>query len=406
MEQLLHYVWKHRLFPLEPLTTTDGEPVEVLDPGLWNHDAGPDFFNAKVRIGGEMWVGNVEIHQRSSHWLQHGHQADEAYENVVLHVVGEADQPVTTPAGRPLPQLVLPIPAEVERNFHHLMEVEAYPPCYKIIPAIPRMKVHAWMSVLTVERLEQKTERVAHWLEQTQSDWERTFFISIARTLGFGVNSDAFEQWANGLQLSQVGKHRDHLEQVEAFFLGSAGLLERASGEQSALWQREWAFLKNKFSLTEMPTAQWKYLRMRPQNFPHVRLLQLAQLYHEGRLSLSRLLEASSAEAIRTLFHEALPKLQAASLDLMLINAVAPILFAYGRRHANEEMAERAFTLLESVKAEANYITRSWQHAGLEVDNAADSQALIQLRTRYCDRKDCLRCRFGTEYLRAKSSPK
>lgn len=190
MEQLLQYVWKHRMLPLTPLTTVEGERVEVLDPGLWNHDAGPDFFNAKLRIGTQDWVGNVEVHLRSSDWYRHGHEDDLAYENVVLHVVGEADREVTTPSGRPLPQIVLTVPAEVEANFRQLMAEEAYPPCYRVIPTLPTVKVRSWLNALTVERLEQKIERIDALLQRTGGDWERVLFVTLARTLGFGVNSD------------------------------------------------------------------------------------------------------------------------------------------------------------------------------------------------------------------------
>lgn len=422
-EQLLQYTWKHRLFPT-PLLTTRGKRLEVLDPGLWNHDSGPDFFNAKIIIDGQEWVGNVEVHLKSSDWLRHGHQEDRAYDNVVLHVVGEADCDVSLASGRVLPQAVIAAPQEVAESFSALMAQEAYPPCYRIIPHVAQIKVHAWLSALTVERLQQKTERIDRWLQQTGGDWERTFFIALARGLGFGINSDAFELWAAAIDLSQVGKHRDNLEQVEAFFLGTAGLLPRAlkaaegkaepstAGPSSsttahlastaALWQREWKFLQSKFGLAPMPPEQWRYLRLRPQNFPHVRLLQLARLYHEAHLALSPLLQAPDADAVRQLFATALPQLQKASITLLLVNVAAPILFAHGRSHRDDERTERAFALLESLPAENNNITRSWRLASLTVASAADSQALLQLRHAYCDRRDCLRCRFGAEYLAQK----
>lgn len=411
-EQLLQYTWKHRLFPT-PLLTTHGERLEVLDPGLWNHDSGPDFFNAKILIGGQEWVGNVEVHIKSSDWLRHGHQEDKAYDNVVLHVVGEADCDISLASGRVLPQVVIAAPHDVAESFSALMAQEAYPPCYRIIPHVAQIKVHAWLNALTVERLQQKTERIDRWLQQTGGDWERTFFIALARGLGFGINSDAFEQWAAGIDLSQVGKHRDNLEQVEAFFLGTAGLLPRAlkaaegkaGSSTAALWQREWKFLQSKFGLTAMPPEQWRYLRLRPQNFPHVRLLQLARLYHEAHLSLSPLLQAPDADAVRQLFATALPQLQKSSITLLLVNVAAPILFAHGRSHHDDGRMERAFALLESLPAENNNITRSWRLASLTVASAADSQALIQLRHAYCDRRDCLRCRFGAEYLAQEPLP-
>lgn len=425
MEKLLHYVWKHKLFPLGPLVTTDGQSVDIIDPGLHNMHQGPDFFNAKVKVGGTLWAGNVEIHDKASDWYRHGHDRDAAYDSVVLHVVEVADtQQVTTSAGRQLPQLVLGVPDDVRRNYRELIEEEAYPPCYRAIPDIPSMTAHGWMSALTVERLEQKTERINRWLERTQGDWERTFFICLARNFGFGTNADAFEQWAMALPPRTIAKHRDDALQVEAAFMGQAGLLADSivpadrRDDYFRTLQREYAFLAHKFSLTPIDVKLWKFLRMRPQNFPHVRLAQLAILYHRGHTGLSHLLEGRDRKDFHRLFATdtspywdthytfgpaatAMHKsLQTASLDLIIINTVAPMLFAYGRHHLDEERCDRAFQLLETTPPEHNFITRSWEKAGLRAAHAADSQALIQLKRSYCDPKDCLRCRFGSEYLR------
>lgn len=408
MEQLLHYVWKHRMFPLGELHTTPTaveEPatVEVIDPGLHNFGAGPDFFNAKIRIGRQLWVGNVEIHLRASDWYRHHHETDPAYNNVVLHVVQMKDCEVETEDGQTLPTLELPIPAEVEANWRELMAEEAYPPCYRVIPQLSKLLVHSWMSALTVERLETKTERINHWLKQTTGNWEQTFFIILARAFGFGNNSDTLERWAASINPQHICKHRDNLEQVEAFFLGTAGLLrEEVVGKREEVLMREWRFLQAKFGLTPLPRSAWKMGRLRPQNFPQVRLRQLAELYHSQRLDLSRVLSAKSIDELRALLAARTEEytLSEASIDLLIINAVAPTLFAYGRSHQDEDLTERAFTLLEAIKPEHNFITRSWAKAGIASQHAADSQALIELRTRYCDRKDCLRCRFGAEYMK------
>lgn len=403
MEMLLHYVWQHRMFPLGTLTTTDGQELEIIDPGLHNHGAGPDFSGAKVRIGGQLWAGNVEIHLRATDWYRHHHDSDVAYDSVVLHVVGTKDCEVTTTNGRVLPTFVLPVPTAVEDNYRELLAEEAYPPCYRVIPQLSRLEVHSWMSALTVERLETKTQRVEHWLQKTTGDWERTFFIILARAFGFGTNADAMERWAALINPQHIGKHRDNLEQVEAFFLGLAGLLD----DDDNIRCREWRFLRSKFDLTPLPHSVWKMGRLRPQNFPQVRLSQLAELYHSRRLDFSRVRETKDIAAMRQLLTATKPaagrshySLSEASVDLLIINAIAPILFAYGRSHADEELTERAFELLEGIKAESNAITRSWAKAGITSQHAADSQALIQLRTRYCDRKDCLRCRFGAAYLK------
>ena len=426
MEILLHYVWKHKLFPLGPLTTTDGQEVDVIDPGLHNRHQGPDFFNAKIKIGGTLWVGNVEIHDAASDWYRHHHDTDEAYDNVVLHVVERSDMAVQTQRGRTLPQLVLEVPETVRQNYAELLAEEAYPPCYRVIPDVPKLTAHSWLNALTIERLEAKTNRILSYLQQTEGDWERTFFVTLARNFGFGTNADAFEHWALQLPPRTIAKHRDNALQVEAAFFGQAGLLDDAlvpeerRDDYYRLLQNEYAFLAHKFSLTPMNARLWKFLRMRPQNFPHVRLAQMAMLYHAGHTDLSRLLEGQTREDFHRLFRTATSPywethyhfglasaaqtkaLQTASLDLIIINTVAPLLFAYGQQHMDDARCERAFALLESVPAERNFITRSWAKAGLTAANASDSQALIQLKREYCDPKDCLRCRFGGEYLRKK----
>lgn len=424
MEQLLHYTWKHRLFPATTLQTAGGETVEVIDPGLHNQHAGPDFFNAKVRIGGQLWVGNVEIHERSSDWYRHGHDHDAAYNNTILHVVSVWDRDVLTEHGIWLPQLQISVPSYVLENYQELLAEERYPPCYRVVPQLGQLTVHAWMSALAVERLEEKTARIEDYLAQTEGDWERAFFITLARNFGFGVNTEAFEEWAFGISLSAAGKHRDNLLQVEALFLGQAGLLEEGvvpTDRQDNYYldlTREYQFLRTKFGLQPMRAQRWCFLRLRPQNFPHVRLSQLAMLFHAHRVDLSRLLEVENGKQARELFRAtaapywqshytfgreaaSTPKtLRESSLDLLIINTLAPVMFAYGRGHHDEPLCERAFAFLEETKPERNHIIRSWAGAGITAESAADSQAMIQLKTKYCDRKDCLRCRFGTAYLK------
>ena len=433
MEELLHYVWKHKLFPLPPLRTTDGEEVEVLDTGLHNRNAGPDFFNAKVKIGGTLWVGNVEIHDKASDWFAHGHDRDPHYDNVILHVVGRADAIVQTHHGERPPQLVLNVPAHVREHYQELQATEAYPPCYRIIPSLPKITVHSWLSALETERLEQKTEAILQRVEACAGSWEAAFFVTLARNYGFGVNGDAFELWARSLPLTSVGRHRDDLFQVEAIFMGQAGLLDsstvperyRKAAEQEGYCQKlrgEYQHLARKFSLTPIDGHTWRFLRLRPQNFPTIRIAQLARLYHEGRAQLSRLTECKTVKQVEEMLEtrvtpywethyvfgsESKPSekhLSSASLTLLVINTAIPMLFAYGRHRGDERLCDRAFDFLEELRAEQNHIVRMWREVGLEVQTAADSQALIQLKRAYCDQKNCLRCRFGYEYLKKKGT--
>ena len=406
MERLLHYVWKHKILPLKPLTTEDGQELEVIDPGLHNHNQGPDFFNAKIRLGGTVWAGNVEVHLRSSDWYRHSHNSDPAYNSVILHVVGEIDGEVKTQEGKTLPQVQLDIPQSIRLRYEELCKTEDYPRCHRIIPSISAMKAHQWMDALLVERLKERSELVAARAERTGGDWERATFVTLSRSFGFGLNGDAFERWAMRIPLSAAGKHRDNLFQIEALFLGMAGLIaevQAVRGEQEVLrLQQEFEFLKHKFSLGDpMEKADWRFLRTRPRNFPFMRILQIAELYHSGRAQMSKLLEAKSVEELQKCLE--VKGMTAASRRLLIINTVVPLLFAYGRHISDEEICQRACRLLEELPAENNYILRQWKECGLEVGTAADSQALIQLKRQYCDRIDCLRCRFGYEYLKGSS---
>jgi len=429
MEQLLHYCWKHRLFPLDGLRTTEGEEVEVIDPGLHNHNAGPDFFNAKVKIGGQLWVGNVEIHDRASDWFLHGHEKDVHFNNVILHVVGLADTQAETADGSRPPQMELQVPEQVRHNYDELIKTDSYPPCYRIIPSLSRLTKHSWMSALETERLERKTEDIKRRADRCQGSWEAAYFVTMARNYGFGINAEAMEQWALSIPLNDVGHHRDDIFQIEAFFMGQAGLLDPLSiperHRQAAITDEyffrlnnEYRFLAHKFSLQPVDFHSWRFLRLRPQNFPHIRISQLANLYFHRRASLSQLIECKDIKSVKELLStsvtsywqthyafgcESKPNekhLSDASLNLLLINTVVPILFAFGRHKLDDTLCDRAFDFLEQLKAEDNHITRTWKDIGLDVENAGDSQALIQLKNEYCDRRDCLRCRFGYEYLR------
>ena len=431
MEQLLHYVWQYRLWPPGRLFTSDGQEVEIIDPGLHNTNAGPDFFNAKVRIGGTMWVGNVELHLRSSDWQRHGHDADASYDNVVLHVAEDIDSDVVTASGRRLPQLQLRIPDNIRQRNAELTLTQDYPRCWRIIGSLSPLKVHAWMSALLFERLSSRSEACLKRLRLCDGDWERAAFMTLARNFGFGLNGDAFETWARHLPLHAAAKHRDDLFQIEALFLGSAGLLEEeampataavaaSADEYLSRLRKEWKYLSHKFQLDPpMSPSLWRYLRLRPQNFPHLRLSQLAQLYCRQTASLSALMEATTRQQM----HDALDtepspywrehylfgltakasrkRLSAASRDLIIINTICPLLYARGTMLNDEHLQERAAALLEELKPERNFITRQWHACGIDVATAADSQALIQLKRAYCDRHDCLRCRFGYEYLKA-----
>ena len=422
MEQLLHYVWHHKLYPLRPLSTTDGQPVEVIDPGLPNNDAGPDFTGAKLKIGGTLWAGNVEVHDRSTDWARHGHSHDTAYDSVILHVVGHADCPVTRTDGTPVPQLELPCPEEVRTRYEELLHTDFLPPCFSVLGRLPHLTVHSWMSALLAERFERKAADLRARTERLDGRWDDAFFVTLARNFGFHTNADAFEAWAMRLPFRAMEKLRDNSLQVQALFFGTAGLLDDPCPQAGPYYeelQREYAYLRHKLNLPVVPPPMpWRKLRMRPASLPHVRLAQLGALYAQDTPLYTRLLEAGSPAEACTLLAATAPsywdthtcfgpettrhpkRIGSNAMNLIVINTIVPFLYAYGTHKADRRLCQRAADFLDGLKAEDNSVIRQWRAAGIDVKSAADSQALLQLRTAYCDRKDCLRCRFGYEYLR------
>jgi len=430
MEELLHYVWKHRLFPLSPLKTIDGLAVEVIDSGLPNPNAGPDFFNAKVSIGGLLMAGNVELHVKASDWFLHHHDEDERYDSIILHVVEESDATIHRRDGQLIPQLVLPIPDSIRSRYDALMKEDHYPPCYRIVGDLSQLAIHSWLSALLFERLEMRRKQIVERYEQHEKNWNDALFATLARSFGFGVNGDAFDAWARSIPFRAVDKHRDNLMQVEALFFGQAGLLrpeaipsyyrdEAMKDDYYRQLCREYDFLAHKFTLTPIATLLWKFARMRPDNSPFVRMAQLAMLYYNENISASSLVGMPNKESITSLLRvgtssywdthfcfgstptASRPKiLGETALTLLIINAIAPVLFAYGHHMGDSSLQEKAIQLLEELPAENNYIIRSWNDCGLTVKSAVDSQSLIHLKRVYCERKDCLRCRIGYQYLK------
>lgn len=419
MEQLLHYIWKHKIFPLNTLYTTGGLSVEVIDTGLHNSDSGPDFFNAKLKIDGTVWVGNVEIHMLSSDWYRHGHDRDKVYDSVILHVVSTVDCEVLRSNGEHISQIQLTCPEKVKSHYDELCCADKYPPCHSIISSLSPFMVHSWLTALQVERFGQKTKQIEERLKRCNGYWTDAFFITIARNFGFGLNGDAFEYWAGLLPFGAIKKYRDDLFQVEAFFFGQAGLLEKEDGDEYYIrLRKEFLYMQHVFDLPSMDATRWRFLRLRPDNFPYIRIAQLAYLYKQGEGLFSKLMEIKTLKEVRELLsihtsaywedHYIFGRLSVHqektvgvnSLNLIIINTVIPFLYAYGAHKSQEELCNRAVSFLEELKVENNYITRKWNKAGLSVATAGDSQALIQLQKEYCDKKKCLFCRFGYEFLR------
>ena len=321
------------------------------------------------------------------------------------------------------------IPDHVSKNYAMLLQEDKYPPCHSIVPYLSKIVLHSWMSALQAERLEGKTMAITERLKACNGSWEDAYFITLARNFGFGVNSEAFEAWAHILSLPSIAHHRDDIFQIEAVFLGQAGLLTdesinekyRTEATNDAYYKKlkgEYAYLTHKFRLQAISPSLWNFLRLRPQNFPHIRISQLANLYYNRNASFSQLIECESIEDIKDIFSthvtpywethysfgreskKSEKNLSKQSINVIILNTVIPVLFAYGRYKNDERYCERSLSLLEKLKAEDNSITRMWQECGMDIKTAADSQAIVQLKKEYCDRRDCLRCRIGYEFIK------
>ncbi|HOV70745.1 MAG TPA: DUF2851 family protein [Dysgonamonadaceae bacterium] len=418
-EELLQYIWKYKLYPHENLHTTEGVPVEVIDPGISNSDAGPDFFNAKIKIGNKLWAGNVEIHRASNEWIKHRHHTDKAYNSVILHVVENVNEEIYNEKGQKISQLCISVSQKIRDNADFLLFSNVNVPCHHSLHDISNKQMRSWLDALAVERLERKTNDIFRHLERFNNSWDETFYVLLSRNFGFGLNSEEFERLALSLPYNYILKHADNLFQVEALFFGQAGMLkeETITDDYYILLQKEYDFLRKKFSLKSLDNVLFKSLRTRPQGFPQLRIAELAAVVqHTGRV-FSAILEIDDYEQLRTLFRvnaseywqthytfgkesEKIPKhLGANSLDIILINTVVPLLFAYGKKNDIEKYSDRAIQILESVKPEKNKIIQDFESAGIIPENAFDTQALIQLRKEYCDQRKCLFCRIGHAIL-------
>lgn len=420
MEKLMQYVWKHRLWRSEDMVTNTGKKVRVVDPGLLNTDAGPDFFNAKIEIDGHMWVGNVEMHYRATDWKRHRHDSDKAYDSVILHVVAKDDAPVRRTNGELIPQLVLEVSPQFNADYASLVGATIEVPCATKIKQVPHLTIVEWVEGLAFERLHGKVERIHQLLDSFNGSWEDVCYVTLARNFGFGINNDAFERLARRTPLRLLGKHSDSVLQIEALLFGQAGMLDAQKPGMDSYYNQlctEYAFLSNKFQLTPMEKESWKLFRIRPQNFPYRRIAMLAQYIEGGFRMMNRILEAEGEKEMRALFEvelsgywtkhytfgkpneRATATLSRSSIDIILINTVAPLLYAYGELTGNYEMTEKAIKLLEDLRAESNSIVSHFVAYGIDCPDALTSQALVQLKREYCDARKCIYCKIGHHLL-------
>lgn len=420
-EELLHYVWRVQRFDCNQLMTTSGQKINIIHFGNHNRDAGPDFTNARIQIGDTLWAGQVEMHLKASDWIKHGHQTDPNYQNVILHVVLEEDQPIHYPTGKVIPCLELKtrIPLKVAKMYQRLQHNSDWIACQQLLPQVPHITKQVWLDRLLVERLERRCQAIKERLGKLKYDWESCLYQCLAKSFGMNVNGDAFELLAERLPYRLILKHQHNLQQLEALFFGQAGFLEGTFTDPYPLrLQREYRHLAHKYTLQPMSANFWKFLRMRPANFPTIRLAQLARLYHQTVHLFSKVLAVQSVKEVENLFTVHLasywkdhyrfdkastPKqksLGKSSIHLFTINTIAPILFLYGREKDKSSFYDLALKLLEEIPPESNHLIAKWRDIGISPASAYQSQALLELKKEYCQAKNCLSCAIGAAILK------
>ena len=422
MERLMQFVWQHRLGINAGTCTADGRPLRIIDQGRLNTDAGPDFYNASVQIGNETWVGNVEIHVRASDWFRHHHDTDSAYDSVILHVVGHDDTPVRRKDGSVIPQVVMKCTPEAARRCNALVDHAPMAlPCESVIRSLHPIYHTDWLTALAMERLYNKSNRILDIVNESGGHWEGAAYVTLARALGFGLNSQPFETLARNLPLRFLNRHHDELITTEALVFGQAGLIPPAQEGEDPYVERlrsEFCFMARKFGLSPLP-LEWKMSRTRPQNFPHRRLALLAQMIHHGFYLTGQLEDARTIDNLRALFDIRLigfwanrftfsdkggcspQALSRNSLDVLVVNVAIPLLHARATARGDLEGMTYAAELLQQLRSEENGIVRLFTSAGIKSPDAFTSQALIELRREYCEKKKCIYCRFGHRMLSA-----
>lgn len=423
-ESFVHYLWQFQYFNSENLITTTGEPITIIKTGMPNAHAGPDFQQAQIKIGEMVWVGNVEIHIQSSGWEEHHHEKDQAYDNVILHVVWNDNKPVLRSDGSVMPTLELKSRVEdgLLLKYKQLVNSPWIIPCAEHIHAVPALTTLSMLDKAVAERLQRRATEVLALLERNHHDWEETCYQVLARNFGFHVNSEPFLQLAKSVSYKTLMKHADKREQVESILFGQAGFLDQVSEGDPYIdvLTREYRLLSKKFDLQEnrLQLAQWKFLRMRPANFPSLRIAQFAGLLCARKNIFSSIAGAETITELRDIFSsrpspywqkhyhfgveskEPLMALGETSIQNLIINTVVPLWVALGQLRDQDHFTERALGILQHILPESNKITRACAPMGIPNRSAFDSQALLELHTNFCSRRRCLDCNIGAFVLK------
>lgn len=423
-EKFLHFVWNFQLFQSQNLKTVDDFEVQIINKGQWNSsDSGPDFFNSQIKIANTIWVGNIEIHVKSSDWDLHQHSQDHAYSNVILHVVFEHDKEIEFLQKRNIPTLELKnfIPKEILFNYKQLLEKEQkFIPCQESLGLVSKEKVNFWLERIFIQRLERKVAEIETEFLQNGKNWEQLLFKKLAYTFGLKINAEPFEYWVNSFDFKIIQKIQSRKEMVQALFLGQAGFLEiNSENVYIKFLQKEFEFIKSKYNLQPLNSSIFKFFRLRPPNFPTVRLAQLASVYSQYPNLFMFLMGSKSAEKIYPVFsdlelnafwrtHYTLDKESSRNsekkitnelIERIIINVIIPIKFAYAKS-LGKEINDELIDLLISLPAEKNTIIDEFSKMGFTARNAFESQAYLELKKHYCDVKNCLNCGIGLQILK------
>ncbi|MEM9001422.1 MAG: DUF2851 family protein [Bacteroidota bacterium] len=421
-EELLHFIWEYDKLRGQDLVSEDHEKIHIQDTGVRNLGSGPDFFNAKVEIGGQLWAGNVEIHVKSSDWYAHDHQNDRSYDNVILHVVWYDDVSVFRKDNSKISTLALKqlIPKDLLLSYKSLLlnTKKTFINCENDIGTVESFKLKDWIKRLYVERLNNKSELVFKYLNEYGNDWEKTLFTMMMKSFGLNVNGPSFLTIAHALDFNIVRKVGGNLMQLESILFGLAGFLDsdQCVDHYFLGLQKEFAFLKHKFELDNFGVRKPDFFRLRPNNFPTIRLSQLAGVYHKNQNLFSKLLAAKNLMDVRSIFDVAASdywdnhytfgkeakkrskRISASFIDLAIINTVIPIKFCYAK-YLGKDISDEINHLITGLKAEKNEVVHGFGKIGLKSANAFESQAIVELHHRYCKVNKCLRCAVGTTLL-------
>jgi len=418
-EEFLHFIWENKLFQRESLLTEEGEILQIVHPGRHNTHAGPDFFDARVKIGETLWAGNIEIHLKASDWNKHGHQNDPVYRNTILHVVAISDIQVFNDMGSAIPVLVISWPEWIEDNYEMLIKSHDWIGCASLLYQVDPFRIRFFLNGVVIERLKQKIETISNVLSDTKENWGETFYCLLARNFGLKENALPFEMVARSLPQSVLARHHDSLFQIEALLFGQAGLLgDELFGDEYYLeLRKEYCFLALKYGLKPIEGHLWKFMRMHPGNFPTIRLAQFAMLIHQSKGLFAAVIEANNLFCLKQLFtvsasaywdnHYSFNKLSVNRkkvfgdqiFRLIVINVVVPFYFLFGESQNKLILKDRALEILEQMPAENNSSIIRWAKAGIVAANALESQALLQLQHHYCELRRCLDCTIGHKII-------